>query len=103
MGEHIRVWQPIDIREAEKHLLIAGDTIGDCASCRCLGISYEALSCPQCKTPFQYVTSRRAENHPGEAFRIVQRLKEKRPDLVFIDYADYKHLSGKLKGKDLLS
>lgn len=101
--EHIRIWQAIDIGDVEAHLLIAGDTIGDCAKCRCLGVAYDQTSCPQCKTPFKYLTSRRIESHPGESFRIVQRLKEKRPDLIFIDYSDYKQLSGKLKGRSLLA
>ena len=101
--ESLRIWQSVDIRDIEAHLLIAGDTVGDCAQCRCLGISYDQTSCPQCKTSFKYVTSRRIENHPAESFRIVQRLKEKRPDLIFIDYSDYKQLSGKMKGRDLLA
>ena len=103
MEQYIRIWKTLDIREIESRLLIAGDTLGDCASCRCLGISYEKTSCPQCKTEFKYVTSRRIESHPSESFRIVERLKTKRPDLVFIDYSDYKRLSGKLKGRDLLA
>ena len=103
MGEFIRIWEKLEIQEVEKKLLITGDTVGDCAQCRCLGISYDQTTCPECKTQFKYVTSRRAEQHPSESFRIVRRLKEKRPDLVFIDYADYKRLSGKLKGRDLLT
>ena len=103
MGKYIRIWQTLDIREVESRLLISGDTVGDCANCRCLGIQYDQKTCPQCKTEFKYLTSRRMESHPGESFRIVQRLKEKRPDLIFIDYTDYKHLSGKLKGRNLLA
>ncbi|MBI4437295.1 MAG: hypothetical protein HY590_07785 [Candidatus Omnitrophica bacterium] len=103
MAEFIRIWQEAVIQEIESHLLIAGDTVGDCASCRCLGIDYSKTSCPQCKTEFKYVTSRRIESHPGESFRIVKRLKEKRPDLIFVDYTDYKQLSGKLKGRSFLA
>ena len=101
--EYIRTWQAIDVQDITAHLLIAGDTVGDCANCRHLGISYEQMSCPACKTSFKYLTSRRSENHPAESFRIVHRLKEKRPDLIFIDYSDYKQLSGKLKGRSLLA
>ena len=103
MKEVLRIWHEVEFQEIEKHLLIAGDTVGDCASCRCLGIDYGKTHCPECKTEFKYVTSRRIENHPGESFRIVRRLKEKRPDLIFIDYTDYKQLSGKLKGRSLLA
>lgn len=100
---HIRVWQVLEIEEIERHLLIAGDTVGDCGHCRCLGIPYDQKHCPQCKTEFKYLTSRRIESHPSESYPIVQRLKEKRPDLLFIDYADYKHLSGKIKGRNFLA
>ena len=99
--EFLRTWQVFDIEEVEKHLLILGDLTGDCASCRELGIRYqEARECPRCKTSFKYVTSRRLETHPGERFQIVSRLREKRPDLGFIDYEDYKRTLGRKKARD---
>ena len=57
-------------------------------------------SCPECGTPFQYLTSRRIESHPSERFQIVRRLREKRPELVFIDFSDYSKTLGKKKAKD---
>jgi len=89
------------LEEVEKHLLILGDLTGDCAACRQLGISYlEARECPHCKTSFKYVTSRRLETHPGERFQIASRLRDKRPDLVFIDYEDYKRTQGRKKARE---
>ncbi len=99
--EFLRIWQVFDIEEVEKHLLILGDLTGDCAACRELGIHYQdARECPKCKTTFKYVTSRRLETHPGERFQIASRLKDRRPELVFIDYEDYKKTLGRKKARD---
>lgn len=99
--EFLRTWQAYDLEEVEKHLLILGDLTGDCAACRELGISYQqARQCPGCKTVFKYVTSRRLESHPGERFQIASRLREKRPELAFIDYEDYKRTLGRKKARE---
>ena len=99
--EFLRIWNEFDIEEVQKRLLILGDVTGDCASCRELGIQYQqAKECPRCKTYFKYVTSRRLEIHSGERFQIVARLRERRPDLTFIDYEDYKRTLGRKKARD---
>ena len=99
--EFLRTWHEYDIEEVQKHLLILGDLTGDCASCRELGIHYqEAKECPRCRTSFKYVTSRRLETHPGERFQIVSRTRDRRPDLAFIDYEDYKRTLGRKKARD---
>ncbi len=100
-AEFLRTWQTYDLEEVQKHLLILGDVSGDCAACRELGIAYlTAKECPRCKTAFKYVTSRRLETHPGERFQIVARLRDKRPDLVFLDYEDYKRTLGRKKARE---
>lgn len=102
--ELLRIWQYYDIEEVSKHILILGDVTGDCGACRELGIAYlEARECPKCKANFRYVTSRRLETHPGERFQIVGRLKEKRPELAFIDYEDYKRTLGRKKARDFFA
>lgn len=99
--EYLRTWKDYDIEEVERHLLILGDLTGDCAACRELGIAYLiAKECPKCKTIFRYVTSRRLETHPGERFQVVSRLHERRPELAFIDYEDYKRTIGRKKARD---
>jgi len=99
--EFLRTWQVYDLEEVEKHLLILGDLTGDCAACRELGIAYlQARECPRCKTVFKYVTSRRLESHPGERFQIASRLREKRPELIFVDYDDYKRTLGRKKARE---
>lgn len=95
MAEFIRVWKEFDIEEVSAHLLMAGDLTGDCSKCRELGIDYsKAKVCPKCETNFKYIASRRRE---------VRRIKNKRPDLIFIDFEDYKKAQGKLKARNLFS
>ena len=101
MPDYLRIWEERDLTEIGAHLLIVGDTLGDCATCRCLGIDLTKKMCPECNTEFRFVASRRIESHPGEAFRIVKRLRQARPDLTFIDHADFKRLTDRAKGKDI--
>ncbi len=97
----MRTFQAFDIEEVKQHLLIQGDLSSDCASCRALGIdSASAKNCPQCGTVFKYISSRRFETHPGERFRLVRRMQEKRPDLKVIDYVDYSNVLGVRKAKN---
>lgn len=102
--ELLRTWQTYDIEEVARHMLILGDVTGDCGACRELGIAYlEVRECPKCRTNFKYVTSRRLDAHPGERFQIVGRLRERRPELVFIDYEDYKRTLGRKKARDFFA
>jgi hypothetical protein len=104
MKEFLRTFQPFDIEELKQHLLIMGDLSGDCASCRALGIDfYSAQNCPECGTPFKFLTSRRLESNAGERFQWAKRMKEKRPDLVLIDYTDYSKLLGQKKARDFFA
>lgn len=101
MKTWLRIWAQKDISEIEKHLLIIGDAKGDCAQCRELGLDYKRVTqCPNCKTTFAYVTSRRFESHAGERFQIVRQLGEIRSDLVWIDYDDYKKITGRQKARN---
>lgn len=95
MADLIRVWKEMDILDIEKHLLIAGDVTGDCSSCRELGINYSsAKACPKCGNEFKYIASRSHE---------IRKIKQRRPDLIFIDLDDYKKATGKIKARDIFS
>lgn len=101
MTDFLRVFKAFNIEDVRKHLLIMGDLSSDCGACRALGIDfYQAAQCPECGTPFKYVTSRRLESHPGERFQLAKRVSEKRQDLTFIDYTDYTKLLGQKKARD---
>ena len=98
---YIRVWQNCDVQELSKHLLIVGDITADCAACRELGIDYaQARSCPKCGTVFRFIASRSTGHLDRGRGGTVKRIKERRPDLTFIDYEDYKNVTGKQQARD---
>lgn len=102
--EYLRCFQPFDIEEVQKHLLITGDLTADCGSCRQLGIDpYTADQCPHCGTPFKYLTSRRLESHAGERFQWARRMHEKRPQMILIDFTDYMKAIGHKKARDFFA
>ena len=102
--EYLRIFKEYNIEEVRDHLLILGDLSSDCGKCRCMGLDFnQHESCPECGTPFRYVTSRRLELHPGESFRIVRRALEKRPHWTFVDYMDYQKTLGQKKARDFFA
>jgi hypothetical protein len=97
----IRVWQACVPEELTKHLLIVGDITADCQNCRELGIDYtQAKECPQCRTPFRFIASRLTGKLDGARGSTVKRIKERRPDLTFIDYEDYREITGRQQARD---
>jgi hypothetical protein len=102
--EYLRTYRLFEFADVQEHLLILGDLKGDCAKCRALGIDHQnATRCPECGTPFKYVTSRRLESNPGERFHLVRRISERRPDLCWVDYSDYQKILGHKKAKDFFA
>jgi hypothetical protein len=89
---YIRIWHQEEPDQIAKHLLIAGDLSGDCANCRQIGIDYKtAKECPNCHAVFKYIASRSPSVDGG----LVHRIKQTRPDLIFIDFSDFKKATGK--------
>jgi hypothetical protein len=98
---YIRIWQSCDVVEISKQLLIVGDVTADCAACRELGIDYaSAKSCPKCGIQFRFITSRNTGHLDRNRGGTVKRIKERRPDLTFIDYQDYKEITGKQQARN---
>jgi hypothetical protein len=95
MNELVRIWQEVDIMDVSRHLLIVGLSAADCSNCKELGINYSSAKvCPKCGTDFKYIASRSKE---------IRKIKEKRPELIFIDLEDYKRATGFIKAKDFLN
>lgn len=99
---YIRVWQELEVTQLGKHLLIVGELTGDCANCRQIGIDYrKEKNCPKCKTEFRYIAIRQGTS--GSYGHLVRRTRTRRPDLVFVDFSDYKQASQRLKARQLFS
>ena len=104
MSFFIRIWQSCDVQEITKHLLIVGDVTADCAACRELGIEYAlAKVCPKCGVTFRFIASRAAGKLDRGRGATVKRIKDRRPDLTFIDYEDYKEITGKQSARDFFN
>jgi len=102
-NDFLRVWKKFSLKEIKQSLLIIGDLAADCAACRELGLSYEKTkTCPQCGVEFRFVTSRPASGNSSDRFRWVRRLSEKRPDLTFIEYDDFKKSTGRSQARQIL-
>ncbi len=101
MSYFLRIWQSCDIQEITKHLLIVGDITADCQACRELGIDYQTVkACPKCNTTFRFIASRNTGKLDPNRGATVKRIKDRRPDLTFIDYEDYKEITGKQSARD---
>ncbi|MEW6171106.1 MAG: hypothetical protein AB1472_06075, partial [Candidatus Omnitrophota bacterium] len=62
-----------------------------------IGINYsETKTCPKCNTEFKYLCF-----NQGWDFNRIRRIKEKRPDLILIEYEDIKKLFAKDKARNL--
>jgi len=95
---YIRVWRQEDVALIKQHLLVVGDVSGDCANCKHIGIDYRtSQTCPNCKTEFKYIASRSNVTDYGG---IVHKIKNARPELVFIDFNDFKRMSEKNKARE---
>jgi len=101
MSVFIRVWQACDVAGITPHLLIVGDIAADCANCRELGIDWiNQKTCPKCGTEFRFIASRKTTKLDRNRNINIKRIKEQRPELTFIDYEDYKEMTGKQNARD---
>lgn len=98
---YLRIWQACDVPEITKHMMIVGDLTADCQACRHLGIDYvTAKTCPGCNVTFRFIASRNTGPLDRDRGATVKRIKERRPDLTFIDYEDYKNATGKQNARE---
>jgi len=95
-NKFIRIYQELDISEIKDHMLIYGDLSGNCSKCKALDIKLDAAKCPSCQTEFKYIAFRNIKNHLPK----IQKLKVDRPDVVLIDFDDYKRLVGEFQAHE---
>ena len=93
----IRVWQEMDTSLIAPQLLVAGSTSGDCGSCREVGISLDAKKCPKCNAEFKYIGTR-----ISSSAKEAKRLRSKRPDLILVDFGDFKDVQARKKAHGFL-
>lgn len=91
----IRTWTGIDIDDCAEHLLVVGDLLASCAKCSTLDLKTDAKVCPKCAVTFKYIAFR----NPEENIVKILRMKEESPNLIFIDYSDFKKITGSMKAR----
>ena len=94
----LRIYKKMDFAFVKSRLLIYGALSGSCASCKAMDIKLDAKVCPQCKSEFSYIAFMNIKDHMPKMLR----LNEERPDLVFVDYEDFKRIEGALKAENFL-
>lgn len=99
----MRCWKQFSVDEIKKSLIIIGDLTADCYACKEVGLRYDSIqTCPNCGVTFRFVSSRQAAGNAPTRYRDVQRITSRRPDLTFIDFDDFKKLTGKSQAYELL-
>ncbi len=91
----IRSWVEIDIDDCLEHLLVVGELLASCARCQVLDLKPDVKICPNCQTVFKYIAFR----NPEENIAKIKKMREANSSLVFIDYPDFKKITGSLKAR----
>jgi len=94
----LRVYQPLDIEEVKKHLLIYGDLSANCANCQAIDLKLDVKQCPQCKTDFKFIAFRNVRSHIPKLIK----LHEERPEVKLIDFDDYQRHWATHKAQEFL-
>ena len=94
----IRVYQKIDFVAIKERLLIYGALSGSCAHCKAIDIKLERLRCPSCGVEFAYIAFQNIRDHLPK----MARLAVERPNMVFIDFEDFKRIEGMIKAENFL-
>lgn len=102
--QFVRIWVELDMANVRKHLIISDETIGSCANCKEVGFNIvDTKHCPHCNTEFQYITARPRGFKKSVDPRILSRIRDKRPDLTLLDWADFDHGEGKVSAREFLN
>jgi hypothetical protein len=94
--QFIRIYQSLDIKEIQQHVLIHGDLASSCGCCNALDLRLDMDQCPHCGAVFKYVAFRNVKNHLPK----LKQLRDQRPSVIIIDFEDYQRLLGVSKAQD---
>jgi len=98
MVSFIRVWQTKDLADIEKHLIVVGELSSECFCCHKIGIDSNSKACPDCKAYFKYMGFRR-KLQPV----YLQKVTETMPNMILIDFDDFKKARNKRDARNLLN
>ncbi len=95
---YIRIYKKFYFDELKAHTLLYGMLSGSCSACKEVDVKLDATVCPACKQPFKFIAFQNVRDHLPK----MKRLAHERPDVLFIDYDDYKRLEGEERAKSIL-
>jgi hypothetical protein len=95
---YLRIYKKFYFDEVKSHTLLYGVLSGSCSSCKEIDIKLDARECPSCKNVFKYI----AFMNPREHMPKIQKISHERPEMLLIDYDDFKKVEGELRAKDIL-
>lgn len=98
MKGFLRVWKELDLRDIEKHLIVVGELSSECFSCHKVGLDLKVKSCPNCGVNFKYMGFRRKVQ-----MGFLYKVREEWPEIVFIDFEDFKKALGKRDARKILN
>ncbi len=94
----LRIYKKFYVDEVKSHLLTYGALSGTCANCKKMDLKLDVLRCPSCSNEFKYIAFVNIRDHLPK----MQRISQERPQVIFVDYEDFKRLEGEEKAKDIL-
>ena len=94
----LRIYKKFFLDEVKTHLMTYGALSGTCANCMHMDLKVDALKCPECNTEFKYVAFQNIREHMPKILKI----SSERPNIIFVDYDDFKKLQGEEKAKSIL-
>ena len=94
----LRIYKRLDFHNVKNHLLLYGALSGSCAGCKAMDIKLDSPKCPHCHSDFKYIAFQNVKDHMPKILRI----SHERPEIVFVDYDDYKRTEGAVRAEELL-
>ena len=94
----LRVYKKLDVGQIKPNLLIYGDLTGSCANCEMMDVKLEMTHCPKCRTEFTHISFRNIAAH----FPKIQKIISDRPQLIIVDFEDYRRGLGQAKAQEFL-
>ena len=94
----VRIYKKFYIDEMKAHTLMYGALAGICANCKSMDVKLDMLKCPSCGNEFKYVAFQNVREHMPKILKLVGE----RPDVLIVDYDDFKRAEGEEKAKGIL-
>ena len=92
----IRVYKKIELDDVKEHMMICGDLSYSCTKCNNMTLKIEMTNCPECQTDFRYISFRNVKDNTPKMLK----LSETHTHLTFIDFDDFKKMTGSAKAQN---